>query len=843
MTSRQGDFWTGKCTYQGAILPLFRKPEHSWPNPVRAVLYIMGLGWCFLGIAIISDVFMASIERITARKKQVKNPRTGRLITVRVWNETMANLTLMALGSSAPEILLSLIEIVVMNEMHTGDLGPSTIIGSAAFNLLCISAVCVCAIPSPDVRKIKGVAVYVITASCSILAYIWLLAVVMVFTPHRVTVFEGILTLLFFPLLLCLAYTADQGCFCRASNDQGGSRHQAISKSLTHDELAQIEKAIREEHGAHLTTEQVMKIMDVQFFGKKSRAYYRHCAVTQFIGGKKKILPKPSPELISCVGVSEALATTDDVEKEMAQRAVEIGFSANKYAIMESAGHVKLPLLRTGLIDKHASVKYKTRDGTAKKHTDYIPVEGTAEFKPGETEAVISISIVDDTTYEDDEEFYVDLSEPMCPGEVGCLARLSDIYTTTVLIIDDDQPGTLRFQQETLEVPESDEDVVVNIMVERCNGATGTVGCSYFTEDDDAIANYDYKSASGKVTFLPGQQTATIPITIIKVGRYEQTEKFRLILHEPFGEAVFDKNTDGGDSQCICTITITADQCHKQTLERMMTRVNLNWNKLAMGHSNWKSQFKSAILVDRDEDDDDADDNEKGSGGPATMDYVMHVVSVPWKLLFACVPPPDFFNGWACFVCSLGMIAVVTALVGDMANLVGCCLGMPTEVAAITLVALGTSLPDTFASKSAAQFDPYADASIGNITGSNSVNVFLGLGLPWTFASIYWHLKTDDSDWLSKFDAGGPYFEARHVLHNELGGKCCAFMVPAGSLWFNLTVFSMNAVCAIGLLAFRRRAFKGELGGPFVPKVLSAAFLVTQWFIYISLSSWRATNK
>ena len=28
--------------------------------------------------------------------------------------------------------------------------------------------------------------------------------------------------------------------------------------------------------------------------------------------------------------------------------------------------------------------------------------------------------------------------------------------------------------------------------------------------------------------------------------------------------------------------------------------------------------------------------------------------------------------------------------------------------------------------------------SIGNITGSNSVNVFLGLGLPWCIASIYW---------------------------------------------------------------------------------------------------------
>lgn len=31
--------------------------------------------------------------------------------TVRVWNETVSNLTLMALGSSAPEILLSLIEV------------------------------------------------------------------------------------------------------------------------------------------------------------------------------------------------------------------------------------------------------------------------------------------------------------------------------------------------------------------------------------------------------------------------------------------------------------------------------------------------------------------------------------------------------------------------------------------------------------------------------------------------------------------------------------------------------------------------------------------------------------
>ena len=51
----------------------------------------------------------------SAQEKEVtiKDPRTGKnqVVVVKVWNETVANLTLMALGSSAPEIMLSVIEI------------------------------------------------------------------------------------------------------------------------------------------------------------------------------------------------------------------------------------------------------------------------------------------------------------------------------------------------------------------------------------------------------------------------------------------------------------------------------------------------------------------------------------------------------------------------------------------------------------------------------------------------------------------------------------------------------------------------------------------------------------
>lgn len=87
------------------------------------------------------------------------------------------------------------------------------------------------------------------------------------------------------------------------------------------------------------------------------------------------------------------------------------------------------------------------------------------------------------------------------------------------------------------------------------------------------------------------------------------------------------------------------------------------------------------------------------------------------------------------------MIGLLTAIVGDLATIFGCLVGLKKEVTAITFVAMGTSLPDLFASKTAAISERHADASVGNVTGSNSVNVFLGLGTPWVIAAAYWLAK------------------------------------------------------------------------------------------------------
>jgi solute carrier family 8 (sodium/calcium exchanger) len=118
-------------------------------------------------------------------------------------------------------------------------------------------------------------------------------------------------------------------------------------------------------------------------------------------------------------------------------------------------------------------------------------------------------------------------------------------------------------------------------------------------------------------------------------------------------------------------------------------------------------------------------------------DALWHFATIGWKILFAIIPPKQWGGGWPAFIVALAMIGTITAVVAEVATVLGCTVGLKPAVTAITLVAIGTSLPDTFASMTAAQNSEFADSAIGNVTGSNSVNVFVGLGLPWLISSWY----------------------------------------------------------------------------------------------------------
>lgn len=104
--------------------------------------------------------------------------------------------------------------------------------------------------------------------------------------------------------------------------------------------------------------------------------------------------------------------------------------------------------------------------------------------------------------------------------------------------------------------------------------------------------------------------------------------------------------------------------------------------------------------------------------------------------------------------------------------------------------------------------DRYADGSVGNVTGSNAVNVFLGIGLAWMFASIY------------------HYFNGTR------------FVVVPGSLAFSVTMFCTFALIAISIMMFRRNKYiGGELGGPTGWRYISSFIFISLWLAYVIFSS------
>lgn len=237
---------------------------------------------------------------------------------------------------------------------------------------------------------------------------------------------------------------------------------------------------------------------------------------------------------------------------------------------------------------------------------------------------------------------------------------------------------------------------------------------------------------------------------------------FKVVLEkpEPAGVKISKKN--------MCIVTICKGDAHEKEDDDHAKLIEYFMNSQ---NPDWMQQFKNAVMLGPQIDEDNMvlEDITLSEG-------LSHFMAIGWKVLFATVPPAHYWGGAGCFVVALMYIGLVTAIVGEVATILGCCLNLRESVTAITLVALGTSLPDTFASMTAAKNADYADAAIGNITGSNSVNVFLGLGLPWAIACTYWSNK-----------GMGDY------------------EVPAGDLAFSVFIFLMVALLCFIVLIVRRK--------------------------------------
>nr|XP_013011144.1 sodium/calcium exchanger 1 isoform X4 [Cavia porcellus]XP_023422049.1 sodium/calcium exchanger 1 isoform X4 [Cavia porcellus] len=890
---------TGECTgsyycKKGVILPIWEPQDPSFGDKIaRATVYFVAMVYMFLGVSIIADRFMSSIEVITSQEKEITikkpNGETTKT-TVRIWNETVSNLTLMALGSSAPEILLSVIEVCGHN-FTAGDLGPSTIVGSAAFNMFIIIALCVYVVPDGETRKIKHLRVFFVTAAWSIFAYTWLYIILSVISPGVVEVWEGLLTFFFFPICVVFAWVADRrllfykyvykryragkqrGMIIEHEGDRPSSKTEIemdgkvvnshvenfLDGALVLEvderdqddeearrEMARILKELKQKH-PEKEIEQLIELANYQVLSQqqKSRAFYRIQA-TRLMTGAGNILKRHAADqarkAVSMHEVNTEVAENDPVSK--------IFFEQGTYQCLENCGTVALTIIRRGGdLTNTVFVDFRTEDGTANAGSDYEFTEGTVVFKPGETQKEIRVGIIDDDIFEEDENFLVHLSNVKVSSEasedgileanhISTLACLGSPSTATVTIFDDDHAGIFTFEEPVTHVSESIG--IMEVKVLRTSGARGNVIVPYKTIEGTARGGgEDFEDTCGELEFQNDEIVKIITIRIFDREEYEKECSFSLVLEEPkwirrgmkggftiTGKHLYDEYDDKqpltskeeeerriaelgrpilGEHTKL-EVIIEESYEFKSTVDKLIKKTNL---ALVVGTNSWREQFIEAITVSAGEDDDDDECGEEKL--PSCFDYVMHFLTVFWKVLFAFVPPTEYWNGWACFIVSILMIGLLTAFIGDLASHFGCTIGLKDSVTAVVFVALGTSVPDTFASKVAATQDQYADASIGNVTGSNAVNVFLGIGVAWSIAAIY------------------------HAANGE------QFKVSPGTLAFSVTLFTIFAFINVGVLLYRRRPeIGGELGGPRTAKLLTSCLFVLLWLLYIFFSSLEA---
>ncbi|CAL4986154.1 unnamed protein product [Urochloa decumbens] len=476
-------------------------------NGVRASLYTVALVYCFIGLSAITARFFKSMEEIMKHSREVVtiDPHTKASVVrqEKVWNYTIADIALLAFGTSFPQISLATIDAIRnLGQLTAGGLGPGTLVGSAAFDLFPIHAVCV-VMPRPgSKKKISDLGVWLVELFWSFWAYIWLYIILEVWTPQVITLWEALLTVLQYGLLLLHAYAQD----------------------------------------------------------------------------------KRWP-------------------------------------------YVSIPFLR------------------GERPEDWVPPE-------------------------------------------------------------------------------------------------------------DASVDYDSIHDTNEA----------LPITV-------QNNEYSKV---PDTEA-----------------SSTMDHLVKDTQEDM------SWPSI------WRQQFIDAVSLESPQ-------SKKMDSVCLRLTRIFwNAIIAPWKFLFAFVPPYHIAHGWIAFICSLTFISGVAYGVTKLTDQISCVTGVSPYVIAFTALAAGTSWPDLVASKIAAERQVTADSAIANITCSNSVNIYVGIGIPWLINTAY------------------NFFVYQEPLYID----------NAAGLSFSLLVFFATSFGCVTVLVLRRIIIGAELGGPRLWAWVTSVYFMILWVVFVVFSS------
>ncbi|PYS46814.1 MAG: hypothetical protein DMF68_17885, partial [Acidobacteria bacterium] len=182
------------------------------------------------------------------------------------------------------------------------------------------------------------------------------------------------------------------------------------------------------------------------------------------------------------------------------------------------------------------TVNYATADGTATvADNDYQAASGTLTFNPGETQKTITVKVNGDTKAEPDENFFVNLSNPVN-------APISDNQGLGT-ILSDDTP-LVQFSASSYTVLES--GLHATITVNRLGDLSKPATVDYATTDPSGLNNCsqvtgnasqrcDYAISVGTLRFAANESSKIIFVPIVNDVYVEGPEFFTITLSNPVG--------------------------------------------------------------------------------------------------------------------------------------------------------------------------------------------------------------------------------------------------------------------------------------------------------------------
>jgi hypothetical protein len=157
-----------------------------------------------------------------------------------------------------------------------------------------------------------------------------------------------------------------------------------------------------------------------------------------------------------------------------------------------------------------AIVNVKSVASSAKSGSDYYSINELLEFKEGETEKTVTLTVVDDEETEVSEILSLEINSPSEAAQY-------DIQAMNVTILDNDNTAEVNageFGLSATETTVSEGAGGVTITVVRTNGSSGDVVVRVTTEQGTAIEGTDYIGLNEEVLFKDGETEKEVTVII-----------------------------------------------------------------------------------------------------------------------------------------------------------------------------------------------------------------------------------------------------------------------------------------------------------------------------------------